>query len=808
MKYYLCLCLFSLAILAMEEDDVKDLSHLPEYNHDHFLNEDIVKYYLKQEKSPDDNTFVHEAINRHIKGFLSHQDSRFIKYMLLQSEFSQSEAQMYADMREEWWNNVKDLSSLEKITLYFLQDEYLRNNYLKYLDDNHYINMLAQALDAEKAHKDKIVFYHGVDPLGSFMYDVLTHVRAMIYGDKNLTEKINIFRGNDKPFALFHNVHEFIDAFTPVVGKINNYKKLETKEGVFAYPDMGLSANMFLLGSKGRANSETFSYFYDLYSATQVPYEAIFNNTMKEMGLSLKFSDFLPIYEQYMTSEKDGTKIYNGKLSQIFIDPQVVDAMAYLATAGGGVTLVDGSYGVLNVVRDLRANQESLVNMQRKLSSALFDGISVAQSVARLLPDFVKNESIRNHIDYGINQIQIRLFLKPEIEHDPRFFKVKTYWRRDISKEREKLYHKAIKNIIYPHLATWIKTHQEDRITALAIDPRPNMLKALKTIITSKKDHEYDLNCQLDQSYQAFIEDHMRYMGNKTINFAEYLLINFNDFVDDYDGKEIISLLNLKDKVAQGLAPYADYATYNDHAPIYISFNESCAPPKQGWKLHISAMPHSAEKIARLILPYLGKEVSYKLYGSLPLMRTMWYYDETSMSKTQIGKFITIYPQDIGQAKYLAETIDAILLKAINSGELDPINDFMPLSGDAQLGESGGLWTRYGVMAGHNDNMSVVNFDFTPKVNHNFPYQNHGIKKSLWMINEIKKANPIIIDSREYPWPNFMNEWPSDIPHPFGDMPLRFAIKDSTGNIIKELDWRTRPTLEWEVYISSLKNNI
>lgn len=79
--------------------------------------------------------------------------------------------------------------------------------------------------------------------------------------------------------------------------------------------------------------------------------------------------------------------------------------------------------------------------------------------------------------------------------------------------------------------------------------------------------------------------------------------------------------------------------------------------PEQGWKLHVSASLWSAKTVLRRVLSVLlAEEVSLKVAASPEVLAGL--NDGTSGHLSQIGKFITIYPNDDGQAVRLAVALD------------------------------------------------------------------------------------------------------------------------------------------------------
>ena len=163
----------------------------------------------------------------------------------------------------------------------------------------------------------------------------------------------------------------------------------------------------------------------------------------------------------------------------------------------------------------------------------------------------------------------------------------------------------------------------------------------------------------------------------------------------------------------------------------------------QGWKLHICAKQTSMEKILKIVGPVLQiYEVSFKYatFSGLELLLA---------NPTQRGKFITVYPTSLVQANEVAITIDATLKSAIEEGIINPLTDFEIIKNDARLGETGGLFTRYG-----------------------------AYKKSLCKIVKphtyLTEADAldctyssIIPDSRSTPLPEFANGWLDWAENPF-----------------------------------------
>src|SRR5918996_5109467 len=78
---------------------------------------------------------------------------------------------------------------------------------------------------------------------------------------------------------------------------------------------------------------------------------------------------------------------------------------------------------------------------------------------------------------------------------------------------------------------------------------------------------------------------------------------------------------------------------------------------REGWKLHVSATPSTAHAVVSAVLSVLERRVPFKVMrDSLRLGQL----NEGSYGITQVGKFITIYPESDDEATLVAERIAAL----------------------------------------------------------------------------------------------------------------------------------------------------
>lgn len=259
----------------------------------------------------------------------------------------------------------------------------------------------------------------------------------------------------------------------------------------------------------------------------------------------------------------------------------------------------------------------------------------------------------------------------------------------------------------------------------------------------------------------------------------------------------------LKECIRIAEKKYGDYLTSGIH---WLSPVETLPPPIEGWKFHISATPQSALKIAQIILPILEKwNVGYKIAPSLIFFTKV-------LLGTQKGKLITIYPH-LPQLEKIARDLDSALTHALKEGIISE-TDFEPLIGDAKLGNSGGLFARYGNLYGQKKKTVEVcsQARIFPKIGKivklEDPDEDEYKKIEKWIIKNFKFLKQCeddlgqrrealksfcVFDDRRIPWPNFMNDrtlWPGK--NPFGDLPLTW----------KGINWDNRPSA-WKTIMGS-----
>jgi ankyrin repeat protein len=381
------------------------------------------------------------------------------------------------------------------------------------IKDEQYINTMTSALKEEINQRGMVAFYHATDPLSSFLFDVYSAFRTQLKASS--PDKLTVLRGYDTHFRTLNDVEAFIHTYSQNES-INNANVIE---GV-PYAEMGLSANFFEFGSEGVAPSATYLFFYNTQSMAPPPFDSIFNAFVKETGIQADIEDFKRLYKHFYQRPNN---IYNAKLYQIFIAPTVVDQVAYLSLTAGAllnIKLTDGSsyHGFRKIIGDLRSD----------------------------LPKFTQT------IKRDANDLQARLFLKPELFHDPKVINIQTYWRYPID---EKAYKNKLDALVSQTLVKTLQEHSKSSEHAFA-EGKPALKriheeasKAVTGLPYMAKEKSIKSLPQAieDEDYKA-IENNLAKMTSEKLNSQD-----FHNPMDKYDRKEYTLLNLLSDKAIQNV---------------------------------------------------------------------------------------------------------------------------------------------------------------------------------------------------------------------------------------------------------------
>ncbi len=124
-----------------------------------------------------------------------------------------------------------------------------------------------------------------------------------------------------------------------------------------------------------------------------------------------------------------------------------------------------------------------------------------------------------------------------------------------------------------------------------------------------------------------------------------------------YSPRELDPAEPIQAVVAEQLASWPNHRLKLDQSWINIAAPASQIP-EQGWKLHVSATPLSAPEVLRRVLPLL-LEAGVEFKAAQTTRQLGLLNEGQPGTRSQVGKFITVYPRDDEQAVALARALDA-----------------------------------------------------------------------------------------------------------------------------------------------------
>lgn len=112
-----------------------------------------------------------------------------------------------------------------------------------------------------------------------------------------------------------------------------------------------------------------------------------------------------------------------------------------------------------------------------------------------------------------------------------------------------------------------------------------------------------------------------------------------------------------------------------------------------GWEIQITAYPSSAQKIMETTLSCLKDDVLYRFIATLPSFRLLNLLSRYDGKVDQRGRIMVVYPKDDEDANKIVNDFNAAFQKKFDEQTLSS-KDFYPLTGEYQVGTTGGIFAR------------------------------------------------------------------------------------------------------------------
>ena len=125
-------------------------------------------------------------------------------------------------------------------------------------------------------------------------------------------------------------------------------------------------------------------------------------------------------------------------------------------------------------------------------------------------------------------------------------------------------------------------------------------------------------------------------------------------------------------------------------SPNYYQFKDGVQAMTKGVKIHVSALPKSAQALAQYLLPQLiAWNVFHKILADTDLIAK-------AAEDNQKRKLITVYPQTPDDMETMAEGLDRMLMRRECPLPVGHVAACLPIDGDLGWGKSGYVFIRHG----------------------------------------------------------------------------------------------------------------
>lgn len=351
------------------------------------------EYVEKRQKA------IAEKVNNSMKEKLSSDKSEWMQHASRKDQNISTSGEIQSDIHFKAIMSASELASIESATeekkVSLFMSKHCSSDFNKLGEAQ--LQQFASMLKEERRQKNSVVFYHATESANSFLYDVFTEFRKQL--QLNTSKDIQFMRALDD-FFIYGNVSEFMQAHVNHYGQVDNYRN--------DYTECGLSVNLALFGSHNSETSATYKLFLENYSIRPPAIAPLFNYFANKLNLEIEYSAFAEIYDAYR--KKAGGCIY-----QFFIDDAYVNEVSYPALPRGPLNPLRSTEG-----KDLT-----------KLSEILEE---------------IKSNPVK-HKEY-IATLQARLYLKPDVFHDPKKVTVKTYFANPMSPEEIITYKNKLTEVV------------------------------------------------------------------------------------------------------------------------------------------------------------------------------------------------------------------------------------------------------------------------------------------------------------------------------------------------------------------------
>lgn len=257
------------------------------------------------------------------------------------------------------------------------------------------LQQFSKMYSEEKQHPNQYVLYHGTKKRIKFDNDVVTEFRKQL--ELIYAENFVFLRPTDEAFALYENVEGLMKTYRS--GNKGNDRSDSFK--AFA-----ISVNLFVFGSDGKTCEATYAYFLKNFSQ-QAPTNVL-QKFFKRLEIEEELEIFNKIYNEFFND-------VGGICYQFFFDASCIDQVAIPAAENGA--------------------KNSLKTHDGRTLEKFSDVVEALKKAPNKYADYIK-------------RLQARLYLKPDILHDPKKVTIKTYQANPLTPQQAQSYRQKLQQAV------------------------------------------------------------------------------------------------------------------------------------------------------------------------------------------------------------------------------------------------------------------------------------------------------------------------------------------------------------------------
>lgn len=360
--------------------------------------------------------------------------------------YTASEAHIFLMMKdliksnpEKYQSDYMETTSMEKMVDDFLDDFSLEGS--QYRNKQEWYSKIItpelkvavhKILRTERDHKNMYVAYHAMKEEYSVLMDLISAIRSKLMGRQ--VQNLGGVWDTNLQNMNFNTLAQFLELRMDESKKVKDRypRTVDQRRFAFQYLKLGgnvLSANLALFGNNNASLEYTFLYWLGNQSLNGSG--ALFESVLRSLGIDgVNANQRLQELKGDLAAE--GIKETGGRLLQIFIDPDMIDKVAYVSLGSRPFEmevrdhLVESEYQPSKMIYRIRENPEAVNNELLKLPYSLEKSDNQPSVNPRTRPE--------------INWLQLRILPLPTQTTKDYNVKVVSYRNKPLTLDQEKIY--------------------------------------------------------------------------------------------------------------------------------------------------------------------------------------------------------------------------------------------------------------------------------------------------------------------------------------------------------------------------------